>query len=152
MSVLTIENKGIIQLSEGSVTVVGKDELGSILRVAELKDDFLVSKSRSDFYLERSDSNLYDSSSSIVFISLLEDASLSVDYIGREEVVIADLSNKTLDDVYQLLTTVNDAVSAPNGCVRVMVIYNFKDMFKDNDLLSKFMDYIKENNVFVAVD
>ena len=152
MSVLTIENKGITQLSEGSVTVIGKDELGSILRVAELKDDFLVSKSHSDFYLERSDSNLYDSSSSIVFISLLEDASLSVDYIGREEVVIADLSNKTLDDVYTLLTTVNDAVSAPDGCVRVMVIYNFKDMFKDKDLLSKFMDYIKENNIFVAAD
>lgn len=152
MSVLTIEGNVATELSEGLVTVVGKDVLGSILRVAELKDDFRIVKSDSDFCLERWESNLYDSSSSIVFISLLEDASLSVDYIGQEEVVISDLSNKTLDDVYQLLTTVNDAVSTPDSCVRVMVIYNFKDMFKDNDLLSKFMDYIKENNIFVAVD
>lgn len=95
---------------------------------------------------------MYDSPGSIVFTTIHEDASLSLNYIGQEEVSMGNISDKSIKDVYELLTIVNDALKVDEGCIRVFVIHNFKELFNDADLLSKFMDYVKQNNIYVAVD
>lgn len=152
MSELLIEGRSIINLHKGVVTSVGKDNLNYLFDVAELKEDFLIHEKGSGFYLERRESNLYDSKSSIAFTTIHEDASLSLNYIGQEEVSMENISDKSIKDVYELLTTVNDALKVDEDCIRVFVVHNFKELFKDSDLLSKFMDYVKQNNIYVAVD
>lgn len=152
MSELLIEGRTMVNLHKGVVTNVGKDDLNYLFDVAELKEDFLSYEMGSDFYLERKESNLYDSKSSIAFTIIHEDASLSLNYIGQEEVGMENISDKSIKDVYELLTTVNDALKVDEDCIRVFVVHNFKELFKDSDLLSKFMDYVKQNDIYVAVD
>lgn len=149
---LTIKGEVFISLSEGEVVSVGSNNLRSISRIAELQDDFIITLGDGNFKLERLDSNLYDSSSSVVFVSILEDASLSVDYIGQDEVVIEDISDKVIEDAYSLLSIVNDAIRTPKECVRVFLIHNYNDLFKDEVLKGKFLDYVEENKIFVAAD
>lgn len=152
MSELVIEGRTMVNLHKGVVTNVGKDDLNYLFDVAELKEDFLIYEMGSSFYLERRESNLYDSKSSIAFTTIHKDASLSLNYIGQEEVGMENISDKSIKDVYELLTTVNDALKVDEDCIRVFVIHNFKELFKDSDLLSKFMDYVKQNDIYVAVD
>lgn len=152
MSELLIEGRTTVNLHKGVVTNVGKDDLNYLFDVAELKEDFLSYEIGSDFYLERKESNLYDSKSSIAFTVIHEDASMSLNYIGQEDVSMDDISDRDIENVYQLLTTVNDALNSSKDCARVFIIHNFKELFKDSDLLSKFMDYVNKNNIYVAVD
>lgn len=152
MSELLIEGRSTINLHKGVITSVSKDNLNYLFDVVELKEDFLIHEKGSGFYLERRESNLYDSKSSIAFTTIHEDASMSFNYIGQEDVFMSDISDKSIEDVYQLLTTVNDALNSSKDCARVFIIHNFKELFKDADLLSKFMDYVNQNNIYVAVD
>ena len=152
MSEIVIEGRSIINLHKGVITSVSKDNLNYLFDVAELKEDFLIHEKGSGFYLERRESNLYDSKSSIAFTTIHEDASMSLNYVGQEDASLSDISNKTIENVYQLLTTVNDALNSSKDCARVFIIHNFKELFKDTDLLSEFMDYVKNNNIYVAVD
>lgn len=152
MSELLIEGRSIINLHKGVITSVSKDNLNYLFDVVELKEDFLIHEKGSGFYLERRESNLYDSKSSIAFTTIHEDASLSLNYIGQEEVSMENISDKSIKDVYELLTTVNDALKVDEDCIRVFVVHNFKELFKDSDLLSKFMDYVKQNDIYVAAD
>lgn len=152
MSELLIEGRSIINLHKGVITSVSKDNLNYLFDVVELKEDFLIHEKGSGFYLERRESNLYDSKSSIAFTTIHEDASLSLNYIGQEEVGMENISDKSIKDIYELLITVNDALKVDEDCIRVFVIHNFKELFKDADLLSKFMDYVNQNNIYVAAD
>lgn len=152
MSELLIEGSSEVRLVEGEISSVSKNDLKFLFDVAELKEDFLIHEKGSDFYLERRESNLYDSKSSIAFTTIHEDASMSFNYVGQEDVSMSDISDKTIENVYQLLTTVNDALNSSKDCARVFIIHNFKELFKDTDLLSKFMDYVNQNNIYVAVD
>lgn len=152
MSELLIEGSSEVRLVEGEISSVSKNDLKFLFEVAELKEDFLIHEKGSDFYLERRESNLYDSKSSIAFTTIHEDASLSLNYIGQEEVGMENISDKSIKDVYELLTTVNDALRVDENCIRVFVIHNFKELFKDSSLLSKFMDYVNQNNIYVAGD
>lgn len=152
MSELLIEGSSEVRLMEGEISSVSKNNLKFLFKVAELKQDFTIHCMGTEFYLQRKDSNLYDSPGSIVFITLHEDASLSLNYIGQEEVVMNDISDKSIEDVYELLTIVNDAIKVEEDCIRVFAIHNFKELFKDTDLLSKFTDYIKQDDMYVAVD
>lgn len=152
MSELLIEGSSEVRLVEGEISSVSKNDLKFLFEVAELKQDFTIYCRGIEFYLQRKDSNLYDSPGSIVFTTIHEDASLSLNYIGQEEVSMENISDKSIKDVYELLTTVNDALKVDEDCIRVFVIHNFKELFKDADLLSKFMDYVKQNDIYVAVD
>lgn len=152
MSELLIEGSSEVRLVEGEISSVSKNDLKFLFEVAELKQDFTIYCMGIEFYLQRKDSNLYDSSGSIVFTTIHEDASLSLNYIGQEEVSMENISDKSIKDVYDLLTTVNDALKVDEDCIRVFVVHNFKELFKDSDLLSKFMDYVKQNDIYVAVD
>lgn len=152
MSELLIEGSSEVRLVEGEISSVSKNDLKFLFEVAELKEDFLIYEKGSDFYLERRESNLYDSKSSIAFTTIHEDASMSLNYVGQEDVSMGDISDKTIENVYQLLTTVNDALNSSKDFARVFIIHNFKELFKDTDLLSKFMDYVNQNNIYVAVD
>lgn len=152
MSELLIEGSSEVRLVKGEISSVSKNDLKFLFEVAELKQDFTIYCMGIEFYLQRKDSNLYDSSGSIVFTTIHEDASLSLNYIGQEEVSMENISDKSIKDVYELLTTVNDALKVDEDCIRVFVIHNFKELFKDADLLSKFMDYVNQNNIYVAVD
>lgn len=152
MSELLIEGSSEVRLVEGEISSVSKNDLKFLFEVAELKQDFTIYCRGIEFYLQRKDSNLYDSPGSIVFITIHEDASLSLNYIGQEEVSMENISDKSIKDVYELLTTVNDALKVDEDCIRVFVIHNFKELFKDADLLSKFMGYVKQNDIYVAVD
>lgn len=152
MSELLIEGSSEVRLVEGEISSVSKNDLKFLFEVAELKQDFTIYCMGIEFYLQRKDSNLYDSSGSIVFTTIHEDASLSLNYIGQEEVSMGNISDESIKDVYDLLTTVNDALKVDEDCIRVFVIHNFKELFKDADLLSKFMDYVNQNNIYVAVD
>ena len=152
MSELLIEGSSEVRLVEGEISSVSKNDLKFLFEVAELKQDFTIYCMGIEFYLQRKDSNLYDSSGSIVFTTIHEDASLSLNYIGQEEVSMENISDESIKDVYDLLTTVNDALKVDEDCIRVFVIHNFKELFKDADLLSKFMDYVKQNDIYVAVD
>ena len=152
MSELLIEGSSEVRLVEGEISSVSKNDLKFLFEVAELKQDFTIYCMGIEFYLQRKDSNLYDSKSSIAFTTIHEDASLSLNYIGQEEVDMENISDKSIKDVHELLTTVNDALRVDEDCIRVFVIHNFKELFKDADLLSKFMDYVNQNNIYVAVD
>ena len=152
MSELLIEGSSEVRLVEGEISSVSKNDLKFLFEVAELKQDFTIYCMGIEFYLQRKDSNLYDSPGSIVFTTIHEDASLSLNYIGQEEVSMENISGESIKDVYELLTTVNDALKVGEDCIRVFVIHNFKELFKDADLLSKFMDYVKQNDIYVAVD
>lgn len=152
MSELLIEGSSEVRLVEGEISSVSKNDLKFLFEVAELKQDFTIYCRGIEFYLQRKDSNLYDSPGSIVFTTIHEDASLSFNYIGQEDVSMSDISDKSIEDVYQLLTTVNDALNSSKDCAKVFIIHNFKELFKDADLLSKFMDYVKQNNIYVAID
>ena len=152
MSELLIEGRTTVNLHKGVVTNVGKDDLNYLFDVAELKQDFTIYCMGIEFYLQRKDSNLYDSPGSIVFTTIHEDASLSLNYIGQEDISMENISDKSIKDVYELLTTVNDALKVDEDCIRVFIVHNFKELFKDLDLLSKFMDYVNKNNIYVAVD
>ena len=152
MSELLIEGSSEVRLVEGEISSVSKNDLKFLFEVAELKQDFTIYCMGIEFYLQRKDSNLYDSSGSIVFTTIHEDASLSLNYIGQEEVSMGNISDESIKDVYDLLTTVNDALKVDGDCIRVFIIHNFKELFKDADLLSKFMDYVNQNNIYVAVD
>ena len=152
MSELLIEGSSEVRLVEGEISSVSKNDLKFLFEVAELKQDFTIYCMGIEFYLQRKDSNLYDSPGSIVFTTIHEDVSLSLNYIGQEEVSMGNISDESIKDVYDLLTTVNDALKVDEDCIRVFVIHNFKELFKDADLLSKFMDYVNQNNIYVAVD
>lgn len=152
MSELLIEGSSEVRLVEGKISSVSKNDLKFLFEVAELKQDFTIYCMGIEFYLQRKDSNLYDSPGSIVFTTIHEDSSLSLNYIGQEDVSMENISDKSIEDVYELLTTVNDALKVDEDCIRVFVIHNFKELFKDSDLSSKFMDYVNKNNIYVAVD
>lgn len=152
MSELLIEGSSEVRLVKGEISSVSKNDLKFLFEVAELKQDFTIYSRGIEFYLQRKDSNLYDSSGSIVFTTIHEDASLSLNYIGQEDVSMENISDKSIKDVYELLTTVNDALKVDEDCIRVFVAHNFKELFKDADLLSKFTNYVKQNDIYVAVD
>lgn len=138
-------------LSKGRLNEISTKSKEDILAMSSLLNDFSVVSRDGSVKLERKDSNLYESSSSLAVIAILQDGSLSLDYIGDEGATVSSFDESSIKDAYDLITIVDSALQVQEDCARVFILYNFKEFFETNGLKDKLAKYVEEKGIYVAI-